>query len=88
MKNSMIKRKMHSGQEIPTLFLSSNYYSHGFLVVFIYFHFVWSHPLLLINAEKRNKFWSLLQKEEDPLSVKMGCRTIETAAMEVFARHG
>jgi hypothetical protein len=58
MKNSRIKRKMHSGQEIPTLFLSSNY-SNGFLVVFIYFHFVWSHPLLLINAEKRNKLYKL-----------------------------
>ena len=33
--------------------------------------------------------WSLLQKEEeDRHLMKMGCKTIETAAMEVFARHG
>jgi hypothetical protein len=34
------------------------------------------------------RFWSLLQKEEDRHLVKMGCRTIETVAMELFARHG
>jgi hypothetical protein len=33
------------------------------------------------------RFWSLLQKEEDRHLVKIGCRTIETVAMEVFARH-
>ena len=32
--------------------------------------------------------WSLLQKEEDRHLMKMGCKTIETVAMEVFARHG
>jgi len=32
--------------------------------------------------------WSLLQKEEDRQIMKMGCRNIETTAMEVFARHG
>jgi hypothetical protein len=57
MKNSMIKRKMHSGQEILTLFLSSSY-SHGFLVVFVYFYFVRPHPLLSINVEKRNKLYN------------------------------
>jgi hypothetical protein len=34
------------------------------------------------------RYWSLLQKKEDRHIVKKGCRTIETAAMEVFARHG
>jgi len=34
------------------------------------------------------RFWSLLQKEEDRHLMKMGCKTIETVAMEVFARHG
>jgi hypothetical protein len=34
------------------------------------------------------RFWSLLQNEEDGHLVKMGCRTIETVAIEVFARHG
>lgn len=47
----MIKRKMHGGQEMATLFLSSSY-SHGFSVVVIFFYFVWSHPLLSVNAEK------------------------------------
>ena len=32
--------------------------------------------------------WSLLQKEEDRHSMKMGCRSIETIVMEVFARYG
>jgi hypothetical protein len=32
-------------------------------------------------------FWSRLQKEEDRQFMKMGCETIETVAMEVFARH-
>jgi hypothetical protein len=31
--------------------------------------------------------WSLLQKKEDRQFMKMGCSTIETTAMEVFARH-
>jgi len=34
------------------------------------------------------RFWSLLQKEEDRQMMKMGCRKIETTAMEVFARNG
>jgi hypothetical protein len=33
------------------------------------------------------RFWSQLQKEENHHLVKMGCRTIETVMMEVFARH-
>lgn len=53
----MIKRKMHGGQEMATLFLSSSY-SHGFSVVVIFFYFVWSHPLLSVNAEKRNKLYN------------------------------
>jgi hypothetical protein len=32
------------------------------------------------------RYWSLLQKEEDYLSVRMGCRIIETTAMEVFCK--
>jgi hypothetical protein len=43
---------------------------------------------VIFKAIYWTRFWSLLQKEEDRLSVKMGCRIIETAAMEVFARHG
>jgi hypothetical protein len=31
--------------------------------------------------------WSLLQKDDRHV-MKMGCRTIETVAMELFARHG
>jgi hypothetical protein len=34
------------------------------------------------------RFWTLLQKEEDRQFINEGCRTIETAAMEVFVRHG
>jgi hypothetical protein len=34
------------------------------------------------------KYWSLLQKEEDRQMIMMGCRSIETTAMEIFARHG
>ena len=35
------------------------------------------------------KFWSLLQKEEeDRHLMKMGCKTIETVVMDVFARYG
>jgi hypothetical protein len=40
----------------------------------------------------RRTYWirslSLLQKEEDHPLMKMGCSTIETTVMEVFARHG
>ena len=32
--------------------------------------------------------WSLLLNEDDRHMMKMGCTTIETVAMEVFARHG
>jgi hypothetical protein len=32
-------------------------------------------------------YWSLLQKEEDRQMIMMGCRSIETTAMEIFARH-
>jgi hypothetical protein len=32
--------------------------------------------------------WALLLKEEDRLLIKAGCRTIETATMEVFIRYG
>jgi hypothetical protein len=31
--------------------------------------------------------WSLLQKEEDRQKMLMGCRIIETTAIEVFARY-
>jgi hypothetical protein len=31
-------------------------------------------------------YWSLLQ-EEDRQMIMMGCRSIETTAMEIFARH-
>jgi len=34
------------------------------------------------------RYWTLLQKEEDCHLMKAGCRTIETAVMEVFVRHG
>jgi hypothetical protein len=34
------------------------------------------------------RFWSLLQREEDSQTMKMGCRQIETNVMEVFARNG
>jgi len=35
------------------------------------------------------RFWSLLQKEEEDCHLmKMGCKTIEIVAIEVFARHG
>jgi len=34
------------------------------------------------------RFWSLLQKEEDHQIIMMGCRKIETAALEMFARNG
>jgi hypothetical protein len=47
-----------------------------------------SYLQVIFKATYWTRFWSLLQKEEDRLSVKMGCRIIETAAMEVFARHG
>jgi hypothetical protein len=33
------------------------------------------------------RYWSLLQKKEDRPMMNLGCRTIETAAMEMFARH-
>ena len=39
----------------------------------------------------KGMYWTryriLLQKEEDRHFMKVGCRIIETAAMEVFARH-
>jgi hypothetical protein len=46
-----------------------------------------------LQAIFRGTYWisfgSLLQKEEeDHHLVKMGCRTIETVAMDLFARHG
>jgi hypothetical protein len=34
------------------------------------------------------RFWTLLQKEEYRQIMMMGCRKIETAAIEVFARNG
>jgi hypothetical protein len=34
------------------------------------------------------RYWTLLQKEEDRQFMKATCRTIETATMEVFAKHG
>ena len=34
------------------------------------------------------RYQTLLQKEEDRHFMKAGCRAIETAAMEVFTRHG
>ena len=33
------------------------------------------------------RYWSLIQKEEDCHLLMMGCRTVEIATMEVFARH-
>jgi len=47
-----------------------------------------SYLQVIFKTTYWTRFWSLLQKEEDRHSVKIGCRTIETAAMEVFARHG
>ena len=47
-----------------------------------------SYLQVIFKATYWIRFWSLLQKEEDHHSVKIGCRTIETATMQVFARHG
>ena len=47
-----------------------------------------SYLQVILKGTYWTRYWSLLQKEEDRHMMKMGCRTIETAAMEVFARHG
>ena len=47
-----------------------------------------SYLQVIFKATYWIRFWSLLQKEEDRHSVKMGHRTIQTAAMTVFATHG
>ena len=46
-----------------------------------------SYLQVIFKATYWTRFWSLLQKEEDRRSVKIGCRAIETVAMEVFARY-
>jgi len=47
-----------------------------------------SYLQVIFRGTYWTRSWSLLQKEEDRHSMKMGCRSIETIAMEVFARYG
>jgi hypothetical protein len=47
-----------------------------------------SYLQVIFKESYWTRSWSLLQKEEDRQMMKMGCRNIETAVMEVFARHG
>jgi hypothetical protein len=46
-----------------------------------------SYLQVIFKGTYWTRFWTLLQKE-DRQFIKEGCRTIETAAMEMFVRHG
>jgi hypothetical protein len=47
-----------------------------------------SYLQVIFRGTYWTRTWSLLQKEEDRQIIMMGCRNLETTAMEVFARHG
>jgi hypothetical protein len=48
-----------------------------------------SYLQVIFKGTYWTRSWTLLQKEEeDRHLIKAGCKTIESAAMEVFARHG
>ena len=47
-----------------------------------------SYLQVIFKGTYWTRYQSLLQKEEDRQMMKIGCRTIEIATMEVFARHG
>jgi hypothetical protein len=46
-----------------------------------------SYLQVIFKGTYWTRFWTLLQKE-DRQFIKEDCRTIETAAMEMFVRHG
>jgi hypothetical protein len=47
-----------------------------------------SYLQVIFRGTYWTRYWSLLQKEEDRQMIMMGCRSIETTAMEIFARYG
>ncbi|CAN6182020.1 unnamed protein product [Urochloa humidicola] len=47
-----------------------------------------SYLQVLFRGTYWTRFWSLLQKVDDRPAASMGCRMLESAAMEVFAAHG
>ena len=46
-----------------------------------------SYLQVILRGAYWARSWSILQKEEDRHSMKKRCRSIETIAMEVFARY-
>jgi hypothetical protein len=47
-----------------------------------------SYLQVIFKGTSWTRSWTLLQKdEEDRHLIKVGCKTIESAVMEVFARH-
>jgi hypothetical protein len=47
-----------------------------------------SYLQVIFRGTYWTRYWSLLQKEEDRQMIMMGCRSIETTAMEIFTRYG
>ena len=47
-----------------------------------------SYLQVLFKGTHWIQFWSVLQKEDDRPALTMGCRMLESAAMEIFAAHG
>ena len=43
---------------------------------------------ILFRATYWIRFWALLQKEEDKITISENCRVLESIAMEIFTRNG
>jgi hypothetical protein len=49
---------------------------------------LYSYLQVIFRATYWTRFWSTMQKNRNKQLLKWVCRTLETVAMEIFAKHG